>query len=112
MGIIVTHTAECDYCGKTATMSPINIYVPDAGYALPTGWFREPYRLNLIMCPDCVKTQININPLRPVKREVVKSEWFLSSVWTCNHCKHVFKDTLMQCPWCGAEMANGTTNYR
>lgn len=112
MSTYTKHVAECDFCGKTAEMYPINIHVPNAGYALPTGWFREPYRDNIIMCPDCAKTHITINPSSPVKRTVVKSEWFLDSVWRCDNCKHVFEHTLTQCPWCGAEMTNGTTNYR
>lgn len=112
MGIRVTHTAECDYCGRTAIMSPINLHVPNTGYALPDGWFREPYLVNLIMCPDCAKTHINIDPSRPVKSEVVKSEWTETTTFECKHCHNTFQDKLKQCPWCGAEMTNGDTNYR
>ena len=115
MSTYTKHIAECDYCGKTAEMHPINIHVPNAGYELPDGWFKEPYRDNIIMCPDCTREQYLSDPervLKIVKTEPVKSEWFLDSVWRCDNCKHVFKDTLTQCPWCGAEMTNGTKNYR
>ena len=112
MGIIVIHTAECDFCGKTAEMYPINIHVPNTGYALPTGWSRQPYRDNIIMCPDCAKTHITIDPTRTVKREVVKSQWQKTTVVECEHCQNLFRDKLRQCPWCGAEMTNGTMNYR
>lgn len=115
MGIIVTHTAVCDYCGKTAKMYPINIHVPNAGYALPLGWCRDSDRRDVIMCPDCTREQYLSTPdriMKAVKAKPVKSEWFLDSAWRCDNCKQVFEHTLMQCPWCGAEMTNGTTNYR
>ena len=112
MSTYTKHIAECDYCGKTAEMYPINLHVPNTGYALPTGWFRKPYRDNIIICPDCAKTHITIDPTRPIKREVVKSQWLSTTVVECEHCQNLFRDKLMQCPWCGAEMTNGDTNYR
>lgn len=115
MGIIVTHTAVCDYCGKTAKMYPINIHVPNAGYTLPDGWCKEPYRDKIIMCPDCAREQYLSDPdriMKAVKAKPVKSEWQETTAFECNHCHNLFRDKLMQCPWCGAEMTNGTTNYR
>ena len=115
MSIHVTHTAECDFCGKSTTMSPINMHVLNAGYALPTGWCREPYRDNIIMCPDCFREQYLNKPERAMKvgkAKPVQSKWQEISAVECEHCHNMFQDKLMQCPWCGAEMTNGTTNYR
>ena len=115
MGIIVTHTAECDYCGKTATMEPIDMHVPDAGYALPGGWFRDAINRDVIMCDDCTREQYLSNPdrvMKAINSESVTSEWFLDSTWRCDNCKHVFEHTLTMCPWCGADMRNGTMTYR
>lgn len=115
MGIIVTHTAKCDYCGKTATMEPINMHVPNAGYALPVSWFRDAYNRNSVMCPDCTREQYLSTPervMKAVKAEPVKSEWQETTTFECKHCHNTFQDKLMQCPWCGAEMINDTTNYR
>lgn len=112
MSTYTKHIAECDYCGKTSEMYPINIHVPNTGYALPTGWSRARYRDSIIICPDCAKTHITIELACPVKREVVKAEWAETTSFECKHCHNTFQDKLMQCPWCGAEMTNGTTNYR
>ena len=115
MSIQITHTAVCDFCGKTATMEPINIHIPNAGYALPLGWFRDAYKRDVIMCADCTKEQYLSDPdriMKVVKTEPVKSKWHESTAFECEHCHNLFKDELMQCPWCGAEMTNGTTNYR
>lgn len=115
MSIYITHTAECDYCGKTETMDPINIHVPNAGYALPMGWCREPYRDNIIMCSDCFREQYLNKPERAMKvskTKPVQSKWQEITAVECKHCHNLFRDKLMQCPWCGAEMTNGTTNYR
>lgn len=115
MGIVVTHTAECDFCGKTTTMSPINVHVPDAGYALPLGWFRDACKRDVIMCADCLREQYLSDPDRImtiVKTEPVKAKWLEATAFECEHCHNMFQDKLMQCPWCAAEMTNGTTNYR
>lgn len=114
MSIRVTHTATCDYCGKSTDMTPINPYVLDAGYKLPTGWFREIYRPNIIMCPNCAKERLcDSEPGRKsLKSEPVKSKWQETTAFECEHCHNLFRDDLKQCPWCGAEMTNGTTNYR
>lgn len=115
MGIIVTHTAECDFCGKSTIMSPINMHVPDAGYALPLGWFRDAYNRDVIMCSDCTREQYLSDPdrvLKVVKTEPVKSEWQDTTAFECKHCQNLFRDDLKQCPWCGADMRNGTMNYR
>lgn len=115
MGIIVTHTAVCDFCGKSTIMSPINMHVPDAGYALPLGWFRDAYKRDVIMCADCTREQYLSDPdrvLKIVKTEPVKSQWLETTAFECKHCHNLFRDELKQCPWCGAEMTNGTTNYR
>lgn len=115
MSTYTKHIAECDYCGKTATMEPINMHVPDAGYALPGGWFRDAINRDVIMCPDCTREQYLSDPDRVMKAihsDSVTSEWFLDSTWRCDNCKHEFEHTLTICPWCGAEMTNGTTNYR
>lgn len=115
MSIYTKHIAECDYCGKTAEMYPINIHVPNAGYELPTGWCKEPYRDNIIMCPDCFREQYLNKPERAVKvgkTKPVQSEWQETTTFECKHCRSFFHDKLKQCPWCGAEMTNGTINYR
>lgn len=115
MSTYTKHIAECDFCGKTAEMYPINIHVPNAGYALPEGWFTQPYRDNIIMCPDCTREQYLSDPervMKVVKAEPVKSQWLSTTVVECEHCQNLFRDKLMQCPYCGAEMSNGTTNYR
>ena len=115
MGIHITHTAVCDFCGKTATLEPINAHVPNAGYALPVSWFRDAYNRDIVMCPDCTREQYLNTPervMKAVKAEPVKSEWLTTTVVECEHCQNLFRDKLMQCPWCGAEMINGTTNYR
>ena len=101
------HIAECDYCGKTAEMHPINMHVPNTGYALPDDWFRDAYRSDIIMCPNC-----GMNKNHTVKIHERISEWTETTVYRCKHCKNLFEDKLRQCPWCGANMTNGTTNYR
>lgn len=115
MSIQVTHTAVCDFCGKSTTMSPINMHVLNAGYALPLGWFRDAYNRDVIMCADCTREQYLSNPdrvMKTVKTEPVKSKWQEITAVECEHCHNMFQDKLMQCPWCGAQMTNGTTNYR
>lgn len=115
MGIIVTHAAKCDFCGKTTALEPINTHVPNTGYALPLGWFRDAYNRDIVMCADCTREQYLSTPervMKAVKAKPVKSEWQETTVYRCKHCKNLFEDELMQCPWCGAEMSNGTTNYR
>lgn len=112
MSIYTKHIVECDYCSKTEEMYPINIHVPNTGYVLPTGWSRARYIDSIIICPDCAKTHNTIELACPVKREVVKAEWAETTSFECKHCHNTFQDKLMQCPWCGAEMTNGTTNYR
>ena len=115
MSIQVTHTAVCDFCGKTETMYPINIHVPDAGYALPIGWFRDSYKRDVIMCADCTREQYLSDPdrvMKIVKTAPMNSEWQETTAFECKHCQNLFRDSLKQCPWCGAEMTNGTTNYR
>lgn len=115
MSIRVTHTAECDYCGRTAIMSPINLYAPNTGYALPLGWFRDTDRRDVIICADCTREQYLSDPdrvMKIVKTAPVKSKWQETTVFECEHCQNLFRDKLKQCPWCGAEMSNGDTNYR
>jgi hypothetical protein len=107
MGTIVTHIAKCDYCGKTEIMQSINTHVPNAGYALPKYWNKLAWGSDCLICPECTMKEDVTVRIAPYS-----TEWIETTAYRCKHCKNLFEDKLMQCPWCGAEMSNGDTNYR